>query len=134
MNLLPGFFFLHSISVNFLEDDLHAETYPKVPIKSISGNGKAIGGSVRNGLSPLDVIKYTVACAHWAKEQNPVQRMTFVAGLDALIVPMVQSLVVAVLSGMGCKVIYPGLSTTLTNRIAVHEEQAKGLNKTTHFF
>lgn len=121
--------------MNFLEDDLHAETYPKVPIKSISGNGKAIGGSVRNGLSPLDVIKYTAACAQLAKEHNPGQSMTIFAGRDARITdPMVQSLVVAVLSGMGCKVIYPGLSTTLTNRIAVHEEQAKGLNKTTHFF
>jgi len=96
-------------------------------IKSISGIRGTIGGSVGEGLSPLDVVKYTAAYAQWVKDQNPGQRITIVVGRDARISgPMVQSLVVATLSGIGCKVIDLGLATTPTTEIAVKEEQAQG--------
>lgn len=96
-------------------------------IKSISGIRGTIGGQPGEGLSPLDVVKYTAAYAQWAKQQHEGQSTTIVVGRDARISgPMVQSLVVATLSGMGCLVVDLGLATTPTTEIAVKEEQAQG--------
>lgn len=96
-------------------------------IKSISGIRGTIGGKPGEGLSPLDVVKYTAAYAQWAKLQHPGQVITVVVGRDARISgPMVQSLVVATLSGMGCLVVDLGMATTPTTEIAVKEENAQG--------
>lgn len=96
-------------------------------IKSISGIRGTIGGRPGEGLSPLDVVKYTAAYAEWAKIQHPDESITIVVGRDARISgPMVQSLVVATLSGMGCKVVDLGMATTPTTEIAVAEEKAQG--------
>ncbi len=96
-------------------------------IKSISGIRGTIGGKPGEGLSPLDVVKYTAAYAEWAKQQHPDQSITIVVGRDARISgPMVQSLVIATLSGMGCKVVDLGMATTPTTEIAVKEEKAQG--------
>jgi phosphomannomutase len=40
-------------------------------IKSISGIRGTIGGKPGEGLSPLDVVKFTAAYAEWAKKQAP---------------------------------------------------------------
>lgn len=96
-------------------------------IKSISGIRGTIGGKPGDGLSPLDVVKYTAAYAEWAKQQHLGQSTTIVVGRDARISgPMVQSLVVATLSGMGCMVVDLGMATTPTTEIAVKEESAQG--------
>lgn len=96
-------------------------------IKSISGIRGTIGGKPGDGLSPLDVVKYTAAYAQWVKQQHPGQTITVVVGRDARISgPMVQSLVVATLSGMGCMVVDLGMATTPTTEIAVKEESAQG--------
>ena len=96
-------------------------------IKSISGIRGTIGGNPGEGLSPVDVVKYTAAYAQWIKQQNPGQTITIVVGRDARISgPMVKSLVIASLSGMGCMVVDLGLATTPTTEIAVKEEQAQG--------
>ncbi len=96
-------------------------------IKSISGIRGTIGGKPGEGLSPLDVVKYTAAFAEWVKQQHPGQTITVVVGRDARISgPMVQSLVVATLSGMGCLVVDLGMATTPTTEIAVKEENAQG--------
>lgn len=96
-------------------------------IKSISGIRGTIGGKPGDGLSPLDVVKYTAAYAQWAKQKHPGQTVAIVVGRDARISgPMVQSLVVATLSGMGCMVVDLGMATTPTTEIAVKEEQAQG--------
>jgi len=96
-------------------------------IKSISGIRGTIGGKPGEGLSPLDVVKYTAAYAQWAKLLHPGQLITIVVGRDARISgPMVQSLVVATLSGMGCLVVDLGMATTPTTEIAVKEESAQG--------
>lgn len=96
-------------------------------IKSISGIRGTIGGKPGEGLSPLDVVKYTAAYAEWARQQHPGQTITIVVGRDARISgPMVQSLVVATLSGMGCMVVDLGMATTPTTEIAVKEENAQG--------
>lgn len=96
-------------------------------IKSISGIRGTIGGKPGEGLSPLDVVKYTAAYAQWVKQQHSGQLITIVVGRDARISgPMVQSLVVATLSGMGCLVVDLGMATTPTTEIAVKEESAQG--------
>ncbi len=96
-------------------------------IKSISGIRGTIGGRPGDGLSPLDVVKFTAAYATWAKSQHPGEKITIVVGRDArLSGPMVSSLVIATLTGMGCDVVHIGMATTPTTEIAVTEEHASG--------
>jgi phosphomannomutase len=96
-------------------------------IKSISGIRGTIGGKPGEGLSPVDVVKYTAAYAAWAKENNAGKKLNIVVGRDARISgKMVSSLVTATLVGMGCDVVNIGLATTPTTEIAVVEEQADG--------
>jgi phosphomannomutase len=74
-------------------------------IKSISGIRGTIGGSVGEGLSPLDVVKYTAAYAQWVKDHNPGQHITIVVGRDARISgSMVQSLVVGTSGTFVCSI------------------------------
>ncbi|MFV0590861.1 MAG: phosphoglucosamine mutase [Draconibacterium sp.] len=96
-------------------------------IKSISGIRGTIGGKPGEGLSPLDVVKFSAAYASWAKEKAGKENITIVVGRDARISgAMVSSLVVATLTGMGCNVVNIGLATTPTTEIAVTEEKADG--------
>ncbi len=96
-------------------------------IKSISGIRGTIGGKPGEGLSPLDVVKFTAAYAAWAKENAAGKKLKIVVGRDARISgEMVGSLVIATLVGMGCDVVNIGLATTPTTEIAVTGEQADG--------
>ncbi len=96
-------------------------------IKSISGIRGTIGGKPGEGLSPLDVVKYTASYATWAKQNTAKEKITVVVGRDARISgEMVSSLVVSTLVAMGCKVVNIGLATTPTTEIAVTEENADG--------
>jgi phosphomannomutase len=96
-------------------------------IKSISGIRGTIGGKPGDGLSPLDVVKFTAAYATWAKSKKTSRPLTIVVGRDARISgPMVSSLVISTLVGMGCNVVNIGLATTPTTEIAVTEENADG--------
>jgi len=96
-------------------------------IKSISGIRGTIGGKPGEGLSPVDVVKFTSAYAVWAKQANKSDRLKIVVGRDARISgQMVSSLVVATLTGMGCDVVNIGMATTPTTEIAVTEENADG--------
>ncbi len=96
-------------------------------IKSISGIRGTIGGKPGEGLSPVDVVKFTAGYAQWAKNSLSDHPLTIVVGRDARISgEMVSSLVIATLTGMGCNVINIGLATTPTTEIAVTEEKADG--------
>jgi phosphomannomutase len=96
-------------------------------IKSISGIRGTIGGKPGEGLSPLDVVKFTASYARWLKESTAVEQPAVVVGRDARISgKMVEALVCATLSGMGCQVVNIGLATTPTTEIAVVKEQANG--------
>ena len=96
-------------------------------IKSISGIRGTIGGKPGEGLSPLDVVKFTAAYATWAKENRGKEKIKIVVGRDARISgTMVSSLVVSALSGMGCDVVNIGLATTPTTELAVTGEKADG--------
>lgn len=95
-------------------------------IKSISGIRGTIGGKAGEGLSPLDVVKFTTAYAEWTKSKNP-KRCAVVLGRDARISgEMVDNLVVGTLMGAGIDVINIGLATTPTTEIAVTEAKAQG--------
>ena len=96
-------------------------------IKSISGIRGTIGGKPGEGLSPLDVVKFTAAYAKWAKQNSSGQKFKVVVGRDARISgEMVSSIVISTLTGMGLDVVNIGLATTPTTEIAVTEENAGG--------
>lgn len=94
-------------------------------IKSISGIRGTIGGTQGNGLTPIDVVKFTAAYGQWVINTSGVKKI--VVGRDARISgEMVRNLVVGTLQGMGIDVIDLGLSTTPTVEVAVPAEQAGG--------
>ncbi len=97
-------------------------------IKSISGIRGTIGGKSGEGLSPLDLVKFTAAYLTWVKEgKNDRQKLKIVVGRDArLSGEMVNSLVTGTLIGMGADVINIGLASTPTTELAVVAEKADG--------
>jgi len=89
-------------------------------IKSISGIRGTIGGKPGEGLSPLDVVKFTAAFATFIKNTTASTETTFVVGRDGRVSgEMVNNLVCGTLMGMGVNVIDGGLSTTPTIEMAV---------------
>ena len=96
-------------------------------IKSISGIRGTIGGKPGEGLSPVDIVKFTAAYTTFLQESHPGEKLTVVVGRDARISgPMVNSLVTGTLMGMGVDVLDIGLTTTPTVEIAVSGVCAQG--------
>ncbi len=97
-------------------------------ITSISGIRGTIGGKPGQGLTPLDVVKYTAAYGVWIQQAAASnKKCTVVLGRDArLSGPMVQQLVTGTLVGLGIDVIDVGLSTTPTVEMAVTHHHANG--------
>jgi len=94
-------------------------------IKSISGIRGTIGGAAGDGLTPVDIVKFTSAFGTWAIQQSGLKKI--VIGRDARISgSMVNNLVVGTLQGLGIDVVDLGLSTTPTVEIAVPAEEAAG--------
>jgi phosphomannomutase len=95
-------------------------------IKSISGIRGTIGGKPNEGLSPIDIVRFTSAYGTWLQKNNS-KKLTVVIGRDARISgEMVSNIVVGTLQGLGIDVIDLGLSTTPTVEIAVPMENADG--------
>ena len=96
-------------------------------IKSISGIRGTIGGRPGEGLSALDVVKFTSAYASFIRNNTTKNSNTIVVGRDARISgPMVEQLVCGTLVSVGFDVINIGLASTPTTEIAVVEENACG--------
>ncbi len=96
-------------------------------IKSISGIRGTIGGRPGEGLSPLDVVKFTAAYATYIASSTTLDTRTIVVGRDArLSGPMVSDLVCATLCGMGFDVVNIGPASTPTTELAVTGERACG--------
>lgn len=94
-------------------------------IKSISGIRGTIGGKVGEGLTPLDIVKFTTAFGYLCREQSENKKI--VIGRDARTSgQMVSNIVSSTLQGLGFDVIDLGLSTTPTVEIAVPIEEAAG--------
>ena len=96
-------------------------------IKSISGIRGTIGGAAGNGLTPLDIVKFTSAYATFIRRTTKKTSNVIVVGRDArLSGAMVNDVVVGTLTGMGFDVVNIGLATTPTTEIAVVGENACG--------
>ena len=96
-------------------------------IKSISGIRGTIGGRPGDGLSPIDIVKFTSAFGTFLQNRNAGKRLTLVVGRDArLSGAMVDRLVVGTLQGLGIDVLETGLSTTPTTEMSVIDHKADG--------
>ncbi len=94
-------------------------------IKSISGIRGTIGGKPNEGLTPIDVVKYTAAFAQVITAN--IENKKIVIGRDGRISgEIIERLAIATLQSMGISVINLGLSTTPTVEIAVKKENAAG--------
>jgi phosphomannomutase len=94
-------------------------------IKSISGIRGTIGGEPGNNLTPVDILKFTLAFGEWLKKDSG--KNTVVIGRDARISgQMVSNIVIGALQSIGINVIDLGLSTTPTVEFAVAQEKAAG--------
>ena len=99
-------------------------------IKSISGIRGTIGGAPGEGLSPLDIVKFTYAYCEKMRERLPKaegERYKVVVGKDArLSGEMVEQLVCGTLIACGVDVVKAGFASTPTTEMAVVFEQADG--------
>ena len=96
-------------------------------IKSISGIRGTIGGAAGDGLTPLDIVKFTSAYATFIRRTTKKTSNVIVVGRDArLSGAMVNDVVVGTLTGMGFDVVNIDLATTPTTEIAVVGENACG--------
>jgi phosphomannomutase len=94
-------------------------------IKSISGIRGTIGGRAGDGLTPIDIVKFTAAYGKIIVKQSGIKKI--VVGRDARISgEMVSNLVIGTLQSIGVDVVDLGLSTTPTVEIAVPMEKAAG--------
>ena len=99
-------------------------------IKSISGIRGTIGGAPGEGLSPMDVVKFTYAYCEKMKERRPKaagERYKVVVGKDARISgEMVEQLVCGTLISCGVDVVKAGFASTPTTEMAVTFSEADG--------
>jgi len=94
-------------------------------IKSISGIRGTIGGRAGEGLTPIDIVKFTAAFGKILIQKTGNKKI--VVGRDARQSgEMVNHLVVGTLQSIGADVVDLGLSTTPTVEIAVPLEKAAG--------
>ena len=93
-------------------------------IKSISGIRGTIGGVVGDGLSPIDIVKFTTAYATWLKTYSNKSHCKVVVGRDARISgEMVNHVVIGTLLGSGCDVVNIGLASTPTTELSRPEDK-----------
>ena len=96
-------------------------------IKSISGIRGTIGGRQGDGLSSVDIVKFTAAYAAFIRKSYKGASNSIIVGRDARISGhMVSHLVVGTLVSMGFDVINIGLASTPTTELAVTSEKACG--------
>ncbi len=96
-------------------------------IKSISGIRGTIGGKSGEGLSPLDIVKFTAAFGTWISKRSDNNRIKMVVGRDARVSgEMVNHVVNGTLIALGIDVVNIGLATTPTVELAVQAENADG--------
>lgn len=96
-------------------------------IKSISGIRGTIGGRPNEGLTPLDIIKFSSAYVQMIAKDKGKNRPVVVVGRDARSSgSIINQIVCATLQSMGADVIDLGLTTTPTTEIAVTALQADG--------
>ena len=96
-------------------------------IKSISGIRGTIGGEIGENLTPIDIVKFTVAYSRFISEKHCGKRLCIVVGRDARVSgEMVNDIIEGTLLGCGVDVINVGLCTTPGTEMAVITHQADG--------
>ena len=96
-------------------------------IKSISGIRGTIGGEVGENLTPIDIVKFTIAYTRFIAGKNNAKRLRIVLGRDARISgEMVNDIIEGTLLGCGVDVINVGLCTTPGTEMAVITHKADG--------
>ncbi len=96
-------------------------------IKSISGIRGTIGGECGNNLTPIDIVKFTVAYSRFMQQKNGNKKICVVVGRDArLSGEMVGNIIEGTLLGCGVDVINVGLCTTPGTEMAVITHKADG--------
>ena len=99
-------------------------------IKSISGIRGTIGGPASEGLTPVDIVKFTYAYCKQLRIRRPKaaqERYKVVVGRDArLSGEMVEQLVCGTLVSCGIDVVRCGLASTPTTELAVRFAGADG--------
>jgi phosphomannomutase len=96
-------------------------------IKSISGIRGTIGGVPGEGLTPVDVVRFSSAYGRWLQSRFPGKRLRVVTGRDARVSgPVVSDLVHSSLVSLGIDVIETGLASTPTVEVAVRISGADG--------
>ena len=96
-------------------------------IKSISGIRGTIGGEVGKNLTPIDIVKFTIAYTRFIAGKNNAKRLRIVVGRDARISgEMVNDIIEGTLLGCGADVINVGLCTTPGTEMAVITHKADG--------
>ncbi len=96
-------------------------------IQSISGIRGTMGGRQGEGLSPVDIVRFTGAYGMWLINRNKDEHIQVVIGRDARVSGvMVNNIVVSTLMAMGIDIIDAGISTTPTVEMAVIHRGAKG--------
>lgn len=96
-------------------------------IKSISGIRGTIGGFPGEGLTPLDLVKFTSAYAIWIRKQANKEQYRVIIGRDSRISGnMVNQVVCGTLMGMGIDVTDLGFASTPTVEMAVEMKNADG--------
>ena len=98
-------------------------------IKSISGIRGTIGGPAGEGLTPVDIVKFTYAyCAKLRERKQPFgKKYKVVVGRDArLSGEMVEQLVCGTLVACGVEVVKCGFASTPTTELAVTFSKADG--------
>ena len=99
-------------------------------IKSISGIRGTIGGPQGDGLTPVDIVKFTYAYCKTLPQRKPTpngSRYKIVVGRDARISgQMVEQLVCGTLTACGVDVVKCGFASTPTTELAVKFALADG--------
>ena len=100
-------------------------------IKSISGRRGTVGGPCGEGLTPVDIVKFTYAYCACLRRRKPVPekggRYKVVVGRDArLSGEMVEQLVCGTLVACGVDVVKCGFASTPTTELAVKFASADG--------
>jgi phosphomannomutase len=96
-------------------------------IKSISGIRGTIGGRPGNGLTPVDIVKFSAAFGTWMQRRHGKEGLKVIIGRDARRSgSMVNSLVINTLQSLGISVTDLGMATTPTVEVAVTGTKADG--------
>ena len=97
-------------------------------IKSISGIRGTIGGQPGENLTPLDIVKFSLAYGLFIKQTSPQEeKHKIIIGRDARVSgEMLKNLVAGSLMSLGIDVIDMGYATTPSVELAVASQKAQG--------